>query len=76
MTDTLTVCDTPISKDQIHAVAARLREGGHDKSDDEIETAGAIGLKHMSGECPRARSASARDRSSPVAARATGSHHG
>ena len=38
MTDTLTVCDTPISKDQIHAVAARLREGGHDKSDDEIET--------------------------------------
>jgi len=47
MTDTLTIGDMPIPKDRIHAVAAKLREDGHDKSADEIETAVAIGLKHM-----------------------------
>ncbi len=47
MTDTLTVGDMTIPKAQIPAVAGQLRNAGHDKVAEELETAEAIGLKRM-----------------------------
>ena len=47
MTDTLTIGETPVNADELDALTSKLREDGHDRIAEEIETARQIGLKRM-----------------------------